>query len=424
MNKLRDYQIDLSDKCAERLKSYGIVYLSAEVRTGKTLTALETMAKVNAKNVLILTKKKAIDSILNDYNNFGYADKFDLTVTNDESMHKVEGVFTHVIHDEHHRFGAFPKAGKYAKMFREKYCHLPMMFLSGTPCPESYSQIYHQFWVSMRNPFTETNFYKFANNYVTKRELKLAHGTVVDYSNCNYDKIDSIINKYMVTFTQKDAGFTTNVIEHILEVKMKESTMNVAKRLQNDLVVKGNTGDIVADTPAKLMQKLHQLYSGTIKLEDGTRVVIDTAKAEYIKQYFKDKKIGIFYKFIAELQCLKDVFGDELTTELDDFNTTNKNIALQIVSGREGISLKAADFLVFYNIDFSATSYWQARDRLTTMERKENHIYWVFSKGGIERKIHKAVMNKKNFTTSIFKREYGISTKSKEANGATRVFSN
>lgn len=409
MNKLRDYQIDLSNKCADRLNNLGLVYLSAEVRTGKTLTALETMVKVGAKNVLILTKKKAIDSILNDYKNFGYTDKFFLTVTNDESMHKVKDVFTHVIHDEHHRFGAFPKPGKYTKMFREKYSHLPMMFLSGTPCPESYSQIYHQFWVSKQSPFLESNFYKFANNYVTKRELKLAHGTVVDYSNCNYGLIDPIIKKYMVTFTQKAAGFTTNVIEHILEVDMKEITINIAKRLQKDLVVKGNLGDIVADTPAKLMQKLHQLYSGTIKLEDGTRIVIDTNKAEFIKKYFKDKKIGIFYKFIAELQCLKDVFGEDLTTDLKEFNTTRKNIALQIVSGREGISLKSADFLVFYNIDFSATSYWQARDRLTTMDRKENHIYWVFAKGGIERKIHKAVMNKKNFTTSIFKIEYGIS---------------
>jgi len=54
---------------------------------------------------------------------------------------------------------------------------------------------------------------------------------------------------------------------------------------------------------------------------------------------------------------------------------------LQIVSGREGISLKEADYLVFYNIAFSALSYWQARDRLTTMERKFNTIYWIFTEG-------------------------------------------
>jgi len=79
---------------------------------------------------------------------------------------------------------------------------------------------------------------------------------------------------------------------------------------------------------------------------------------------------------------------------------------LQIVSGREGISLSKADYLVFLNIDFSAVSYFQARDRLTTMQRKENTIFWVFSKGGIEEKIYKAVQNKKDYTNDTFKRDF------------------
>ena len=76
------------------------------------------------------------------------------------------------------------------------------------------------------------------------------------------------------------------------------------------------------------------------------------------------------------------------------------------MSGREGISLRLADVLVFYNIAFSAVSYWQARDRLTTMDRKTNKVYWIFSSKGIERKIYKAVQEKKNYTLSIFKKDY------------------
>jgi len=92
-------------------------------------------------------------------------------------------------------------------------------------------------------------------------------------------------------------------------------------------------------------------------------------------------------------------------TELGLFQQTNKHIALQIVSGREGISLKDADCLVYYNIDFSATSYWQSKDRMTTKERLKNKVYWVFSKGGIESKIYKAVTKKKDYTLQHFKRD-------------------
>ena len=102
---------------------------------------------------------------------------------------------------------------------------------------------------------------------------------------------------------------------------------------------------------------------------------------------------------------MKEVFGDDICTDLDCFNTTNKNIALQIVSGREGISLRNAHALVYYNIDFSATSYWQSRDRMTTKDRLKNEVYWIFSKGGIEKDIYKAVIKKKDYTLTHFKRD-------------------
>jgi hypothetical protein len=208
----------------------------------------------------------------------------------------------------------------------------------------------------------------------------------------------------MISYTQKAAGFESSVEEEVLYVDMKPKTYDLIKRLKKDLVIEGKSELILGDTPVKLMQKIHQLCSGTIKFESGSSMIVDLSKAEFIKEKFAGKKIGIFYKFKEELNALKQVFGDELTTELSVFEDTDKNIALQIVSGREGISLRHADYLVYYNIDFSATSYWQSRDRMTTKDRSFNKIYWVFAKGGIEKEIHKAVKDKKDFTVNHFKK--------------------
>ncbi len=71
----------------------------------------------------------------------------------------------------------------------------------------------------------------------------------------------------------------------------------------------------------------------------------------------------------------------------------------------EGISLKEAKALVYYNIDFSATSYWQSRDRMTTKERLESDVYWLFAKGGIEKDIYKAVSKKKDYTINHFRKD-------------------
>jgi len=180
--KLRDYQIEISEKATLILKQKNIVYISAEVRTGKTLMALNTCKLYNAKNVLFLTKKKAIDSILQDYNNFGYLNYFKLTVINNESMSKAIGNFDLIVQDESHRFGAFPKAGKYAKEFKLRFSSLPIILLSGTPTPESFSQIYHQFWISRFSPFKYPNFYKFAHDFVNVTQKNLGYGMVNDYS--------------------------------------------------------------------------------------------------------------------------------------------------------------------------------------------------------------------------------------------------
>ena len=403
---LRDYQEDISKKASHILRDKGMVYLCMSVRTGKTLTSLETARLFGANRVLFLTKKKAISSIESDYINFGYDKHFDLFVHNDESMHKIDGKFDLVVHDEHHRFGSFPKPSLGAKTYKKMFGHLPAIFLSGTPSPENYSQFYHQFWCSMFSPFKEVNFYKWATNYVNIKMKHLGYAQVKDYTDADINKIMSVIKPYIITFTQEQAGFTSEIEEEILKVRMKNSTYDMCNRLIKDLVIEGKNQVILADTSVKLQQKLHQMYSGTIKFESGDSMVIDHSKAEFISSYFKDKKIGIFYKFVEELNALKTIFGDRLTTDLDEFNKTDKSIALQIVSGREGISLKNADFLVFYNIDFSATSYWQARDRQTTIDRKFNKVYWIFSDGGIEDKIYKSVIKKKSYTTNHFKKDY------------------
>lgn len=405
--KWREYQSDIIGRATNILKTKNFVYLAMEVRTGKTLTSLGICEKVNAENVLFLTKKKAIQSISDDYDLLCPV-RFSLFTINYESMHKAPNIkWDVIICDESHSLGAFPKPNKRAKGVRDLIVKTgaKVILLSGTPTPESYSQMYHQVYGIKGNPFaTFKNFYRFCDRFVNVTERKINGLMIRDYSNGMQSILDAV-KPFTISLTQKEAGFVTETTEDVLEVKMLDTTYNLANKLKKDLVVEGNDEVVLADTPVKLMMKLHQIYSGTVKFEGGNSMIVDYSKAEFIKEHFKGKKIGIFYKFKEELNALKKVFGDDLVTELGLFQQTNKHIALQIVSGREGISLKDADCLVYYNIDFSATSYWQSKDRMTTKERLKNKVYWIFSKGGIESKIYKAVTKKKDYTLRHFKRD-------------------
>jgi len=352
----RPYQQDIINQGSRILNEHGFVFLAMEVRTGKTLTSLGIAKECGAKSVLFVTKKKAIGSIENDYDIL--KPSFSMKVINYESLHHVVDSlkFDLIIIDESHSIGAFPKPSNRAIMIRyaiSKY-KAKVILLSGTPTPESYSQMYHQVYGIVGNPFREfKNFYRFAAKHVKVRQKKINGLYVNDYSK-GLDSIMEAMKPYTINYSQSEAGFVTQVTEEILEVEMKPSTVQLIQKLKKDLVIEGKEEVILADTPAKLMMKVHQLCSGTIKFESGNSMVLDTTKAEFIKEYFSGCKIGVFYKFKEELSALQSVFKDSLTTELSVFEDTDKNIALQIVSGREGISLRQAECLVYYNIDFSA----------------------------------------------------------------------
>lgn len=407
---LRPYQKAIVEKTCELLRGAPrFAYLSMEVRTGKTLTALSALDHiVDVNEMVFVTKKKAIAGIQKDYK--ALAPKYKCTFINYESLHKLDvSKVDAIVFDEAHGMGAFPRPSNRAKEARALVLkHNPyVLFLSGTPSPESYSQMYHQMWVlGSRSPFTEPTFYKWAHTYVKVWERMINGFRVHDYSNAYQEMVMGALKPYMISYTQNEAGFTSKVNEHVLMVKMSDTTYKIADKLKRDLVFEGKEDVILADTPVKLMQKLHQIYSGTVILESGKAIILDKTKAEFIRERFAGKRIAVFYKFQEELKCLLSVFQQDMTTDLGKFHAGEcNNFAIQIVTGREGISLKEADFLVYFNIDFSATSYWQSRDRLTTMDRLENNVYWVFADGGIEEKIYQVVQKKRAYTVSHFKKD-------------------
>jgi hypothetical protein len=431
--QLTDYQIDNAQRGLEILKKYGLVYFCCEVRTRKTGSVLECARLYGAKKVLFLTTKRAMGSIKGDYNNI--APGYEITVINDASAFvlneakpvgkngkkilkdyvyplKVDNDYDLLIYDESHRIGSFPRPSATATAIKQHFSHLPMILLSGTPSPENFSMLYHQFWISDRLPFPEQNFYDWARIYVDVRIEQLAKGPVNNYTRGIAEKILPVVEPLMVKFTQKEAGFVVDLREHFCLVEMPEIIGKIRDRLMAHSVVQGKTGLISADNAAALQMKVRQISSGSIILDAeegekiGRSITLSTAKADYIKERWPTEKMVIFYVFKQELQIIKDVLGDRVTTDLETFQNSNKSIALQIRSGREGLNLSAGEMIVFFSTEHSATSYFQGRDRLTTPTRLEADIYWLWGTFdgvvGIDKEIYDVVTKKKNYTAAHF----------------------
>jgi predicted RNA-binding protein len=414
MLTLRDYQIGISTRGAAIVRDHGMLYLSMEVRTGKTLTAMAVAQTYGASHVLFCTKKKAVSSIIADYEAMAFG--FELEVVNYESLHKVTtwGKIDFFICDEAHCLGAFPKPSVRTQELKKYVRDKPVVFLSGTPTPESWSQIFHQFYISQRSPFQERNFYSWAHDYTRKKTRYFYNREIPDYSDAIIEKVREKCDHLFLSYTQEQAGFSELVSEEIITVQMLPATYNAIDILKKEKVLTGRVGDmVIADTAAKMMQKIHQMSSGTVIIDNLVKAfkIFDYSKIEAIQSQFAGKKIAIFYKFIAEGAMIREKFGTRIVETPEEFNAggVDAMYVSQVQSGREGINLSSADALVMFNIDFSAVSYWQSRARMQSKDRtREAKVYWLFSRGGIEEKIYERVLLKKDYTLAHFYKDFGI----------------
>ena len=402
---LRPYQIEIAQEAVGVIERLGVVMLLMQVRTGKTMTAIHIAQLMNKHNVIFITKKRIISSIAADADAMGVH----LTITNYEQLNKFTNGYQLVIVDEFHSFGAFPRPSIRAKALREICKDTDVIMLSGTPSPESYSQFFHPLWATCKGPWRHyKNFYDWAKEYVNRKLKFIYNRHINDYSEAKIERITQDLDPYIIRYTQIEAGFETVVEDKIIELLMPDSVMRAVKILKKDKIFKTKDGEVVlADTAVKMMSKVHQLCSGTVKSEDGVYVAFDDFKARFIKVHFAGQKIAIFYKYIAERTHIENVFGvQHICDTPEEFNSSDHSFIYvsQIQSGREGINLSSARAIIMYNIDFSALSYWQARERMQGLERKmESTVYFIFTEGGIERRIYDMVCDKKDFTLRHFK---------------------
>lgn len=404
------HQTKAKNEILNILNKKSICYLNGETRSGKTLTVLFAAEDFGAKKVIFITKKKAISSIESDFKKAKLTYK--LTVINYESVHKIEDKdFDFLIIDEAHSLSKFPKPAKRTKKIKKRFGHLPTILMSGTPAIESYSQYFHQFWISKFSPFKQyKNFYRWAGVFVNKKIKRIGTHNITDYSGAKIKEIDAIINPYTVVMVKPEDEFT-EANKNILRIDTPKQIKDLCRRLMKDRAIKGKRGYIMAETPAKLQSKIHQMYNGTVIIEKGIdeteAIILDDYKVRFIAERFKGKKIAIFYYYQAELKMLKDYFGERITTCLEEFNNSKKNIALQQKTA-EGMNVSAADCLVYLNFSFSGKDFVQSLDRLTIRGRKDNNVYFIFESGGITEKIYNRVSKKEDFNSRQFMKDFKI----------------
>jgi hypothetical protein len=378
MIKLMQHQKDGAEWCLATLRTYGLAYLSYAERTGKTLTALETVEASKAKNALVITTKKAMTDWIKTIEAYS---KKEVAVINYHSVHKLDNKdYDVIILDEAHKnISMCGKVGQLWKTIKPLCKNKGIIFLSATPSAQSMGQLYNQLALSDFSPFKEfKNYFEWhRSGYGINKQVRTPYGFAMKWDEVNSDMVWESVKHLFQSVTRSEVGHTYEAEDVVHNVYLPTEIIALSELLKRDRIV----DDIVAETGATLAIKLHQISGGTIK--DINRI-FHTSKIDYIKEHFGEcENYAIFHQYIAEGELLSKHFP-------------KCPLVGQITRFAEGVDLSHLDGIIVYSMNWSVATYSQSRNRCCNIKRdKPIKIHFILAKNTIDEKLYESVALKK-----------------------------
>jgi len=302
------------------------------------------------------------------------------------------------------------------------------LILTGTPVTQSPVDLYSQYRFLNKNIFG-TNFYSFRNTYCKMGGFE--HKQIVGFKN-----LDDLIQKaHSVAYrvTKEEALDLPEFTDQVLYFDLKES-LKAYKEMDKEMKVTLESGKCTAPILLAQMTRLSQITGGFLPIVDktGKETIqqIGSEKLDLLKSLIEDfprhKKMVIFCRFIPEINAIcamleemkityAAITGDVISSAREVINTNfqkkedPKIIILQSQVGGLGITLTAADTMIFFSNTFSYAEYEQARARIHRVGQKNHCIYiQLLAKGTIDEEVVGALKAKKNVADIVVDMKGGV----------------
>jgi SNF2 family DNA or RNA helicase len=433
------YPYEYQSYAINRIIEQPIVGLFLDMGMGKTICTLTAVAelikenKVNKVNkVLVIAPLRVAESTWSreaeKFNNTSHlkvakvlgskktrevalCSKADLYVINRENVVWLVDYFKHkwpfdmVIIDElssfkshkAKRFKALAKVRKYIKR---------IVGLTGTPAPNSLMDMWSQMYLLDEGVRLGKSFSGFQVRYFIPDQRN--YQTNVIYSWKLKQGADEAIHKKIsdicISMESKDWLELPERVSNVISVSLSENKWKVYKKLEKDLLLPFEEGDIVADTAANLTNKLLQMANGAVYDENGVFKEIHDEKLKALEDVIEaanGKPVLVFYNYRHDLKRIKVKFPESRTLESsDEIEKWNKGcIPILLVhpkSAGHGLNLQfGGHILVWFGLTWSLEEYQQANARLYRQGQQHHVIvHHLVTKDTIDEDVMKALEGK------------------------------
>jgi len=292
------------------------------------------------------------------------------------------------------------------------------LILTGTPVTQSPLDFWSQYRFLKPSVFGD-NFFRFRYRYAIMGGWQ--HKQVVGYR--HLEDLARRAHSIAYRVTKAEALTLPPQVDEELYVELSPKAKSIYVKLSEEFAALLDSGNTVT-VPIVLTQLLRQqqVTGGFVKNDKGEIEQVDDRKLKELVGFFEDfapdKKVVIFCRFIAELLAIEEVarsHGREVVTLHG--GTSNRGEAVrkfqedpkatvfvaQIQTGSLGITLTAADTVIFYSTTFGYADYEQARARVHRIGQKGTSVTYIhlLVKDSIDEDILTALREKRDVAEYI-----------------------
>lgn len=275
--------------------------------------------------------------------------------------------------------------------------------LTGTPAPNSLMDLWSQINLLDMGERLGRFIGGYRERYFTpdkrNREVVFSYKPREGAEDSIYKKISDIC----ISMKALDYLDMPECIFNKVEVQMDEKEEILYKKLETEMLLSFEEGDIDAVNAAALSNKLLQMANGAVYDENGKVKVIHDKKLDVLEDLIEGtngKPVLVLYGYKHDKdRIVKRFNAEEINTSEDITKWNNGEIKVAIVhpaSAGHGLNLQAGgSTAIWFGLNWSLELYQQANARLWRQGQKDIVIiHHIITKGTVDEDVMKALERK------------------------------
>lgn len=302
---------------------------------------------------------------------------------------------------------------------------------TGTPITQGPLDLYAQCEFLRPGLLGHRTFTSFRAHYAIMQRMRIGRQEfmqVVGYR--NLEDLQARIRQFTSRLTKEECLDLPDKVYERCPVPLTEAQAVAYDKIRREAVLQLEQGLLTCESALTVVEKLHQICLGHVKLDDDTVVHLDHERCRALVRQLEilgDRKVVIWCHYQVDVENVMraiseisqrrkfavDYYGK--TSDSDRVHnlrmfTTNPDCLWLVGSGRvggKGLTLVVSSYVIYYSYDYKLETRMQSEDRVHRIGQADRVTYLdMYAPSTVEVEILAALREKRDLARAVLDQDY------------------